>query len=406
MASSSIVKSTEYIPEKTTDRFIDKFARIGIVPDLEENMELDFEIDRNLDRLDCYLTLAKPKDAEEITEIYKDCYGGTYPYREMEDPEEVREMIINNNYHWVLFKSPEGKTVGCFTYVLDFEQKKGYMRGLMVKKKFQSLTNIKKLAIGSVIGMWGTFRDKIYMWYAENRTAHAKSQFISVVCGVLPIAFLPNKDIFMNKVESDLLHIIYSEEVLNLLRKKNPILIQEVKNIYSFVKKRYSLENAEFVEPSIQKNVNLFKKLKRKINIEDKIDAFNYHHVKINIIGIDSYIKFLYNPVVQNIEKIEYRIKDNSCLIVLLKELKEFASKKDIRYIECFVSAYRPVHQKIFLSAGFKIRGYAPCWKRKEVASEEIFEDHIVFNLEEGKIDPNIQLVLEGQEIVDIVYGE
>ncbi|MCK4238377.1 MAG: hypothetical protein KAX33_04585, partial [Candidatus Lokiarchaeota archaeon] len=84
MASSSLIIKTKLITSDSTEKFIEKFAKIGVNPDITENMELNFEIDKNLDRLDCYLTLASPEDAYDITEIYKDCYNGTYPYKEME----------------------------------------------------------------------------------------------------------------------------------------------------------------------------------------------------------------------------------------------------------------------------------------------------------------------------------
>ncbi len=404
MASSSIIIPTAKIFQDTTEKFVDNFTKIGVNPDLTDNMELNFEIDRISDKLKCYLTLARPGDAVDITEIYKDCYLGTYPYKEMENPIEVRKMIESKNYHWVLFKSPEGKTVGCFTYILDTKRKRGYMRGLMIKRKYQSLTNFKKLAIGSAIGMWATFQDRIHLWFCENRTAHAKSQYISAICGCLPVAFFPNKDIFMEKVESDLFHIIYSETVLKSLRRKKPVLIEEVKNIYSLIAERYSLEEAEFVRPIVSFDCNSEDDTEYRIKIEDNGDNFGYHKVKIKILGTDSYLKFLYTPMVQNIEKTGYMIDVDAHLMVLLNQFKKYAFENNVRYLECFVSAYEPIHQRIFCDAGFKVRGYIPCWKRVERPSRETFEDSIVFNLEEGKISPDIQLIPEGQEIVLAVY--
>ena len=83
------------------------------------------------------LKLARPEDAEEIAEIYLDIYGGTYPYKEMEDVEYVRKLIRRDNYKWLLFKNKQEDTVGCFTYVLDFKKRRGYMRGFNVKKEYQ-----------------------------------------------------------------------------------------------------------------------------------------------------------------------------------------------------------------------------------------------------------------------------
>lgn len=408
MASSSLIIKTELIDSKSTEIFVDKFVKIGVNPDLTDNMELNFEIDRNLNRINCYLMLARPEDAYEITEIYKDCYKGTYPYKEMENPAEVRKMIIDKDYYWVLFRSPEGKTIGCFTYVLNMDQKKGYMRGLMVKRKYQTLTNVKKLMVGSMIGMWGTFRKQIYIWYAECRTAHSKAQYLANICGIKPVAFLPNKDIFMNKIESDIFHIIYSENVLYNFRRKRPILIPEVIRIYSYIQEQYHLEEAKIVEPTVLIDFDLEKSIygNSRITIKEKIDKFGYHEVKIKIQNTNSYMTYLYTPTIQNIEKTKYKVDNDTELYILLNELKKYAHTKNIRYIECFVSAYKPNHQRIFYDLGFKVRGYVPSWKRVKTQFNEIFEDHIIFNIEKGMLSPKIKFIPEVHKIFNLVYSK
>ena len=121
------------------------------------------------------LRLAKPEDAKEITEIYKELYNGTYPYKEMEDIEEVKSMIQDPNIQWIIYQDPFYNIAGCITFVLDFENKRGYIRGFMLKKKYQKQIDITKAMIGSMIGMIYKFKDAIFNWYVENRTAHAKS---------------------------------------------------------------------------------------------------------------------------------------------------------------------------------------------------------------------------------------
>lgn len=408
MASSNIIMPTYKIFQDSTEKFLDNFMEIGVSPDLTDNMKLNFEIDKRTNQQDCYLTLARPNDAVDITEIYKDCYKGTYPYKEMEDPTEVRKMISDENVYWVIFKSPKDETVGCFTYILDKEKKRGYMRGLMVKKKYQSLVDVKKLMIGSMIGMWGTFRNEIYMWYAECRTAHNKSQYLATICGIRPLGLLPNKDFFLDKIESDFFHIIYSEKVLYSLRRKNPILIPELQEIYSFIQEEYSLEDAEYMPSGFEYDPILEQSLRLKPRVSapfEETDKFGYHKVKIKIFGTDSYIKFLYTPTVQNIEKTEYKVRNETELFVLLNELKKYAHLKRVRYIECFVSAYLPNHQRIFYNIGFKPRGYIPSWKRYNSHNGEYFEDNIIFNLEKGTISSDIKLIPESKKIISIVYS-
>lgn len=387
------------------DEFVQKFVDIGVTPDLTDHMRLDFEIDRNLKRMDCYLTLAKPEDANDITKIYIDCYNGTYPYKEMTDSEAVRQMIINKDYYWVLFKSPEEKTIGCFTYVLDMEQKKGYMRGLMIKRKFQTATNVKKLMIGSMIGMWSTFKKEINRWYAECRTAHAKSQYLANICGIKPLAIFPNKDLFLNQVESDIFHIIFSANVLYKLRRMSPKLIPKIKSIYSFVSKIYTLEEPEFIEPIVNYDHDIESAIyyEDRIKVFEDVDRFGYRDVTIKIVGSGSYIKFLYTPTIQNIENTEFFVRNDTELYVLLKEMKRYALRKKVRYLECFVSAYKPNHQRIFIDLGFKVRGYCPSWKRIENGSGEQFEDCIIFNINDGQLNPDIKLIPEVEKLIRFI---
>ena len=118
----------------------------------------------------------------------------------MEDEQEVRKMIEDPNVQWILYQDNSYNIAGCITFVLDFEYKRGYIRGFMLKKKYQGYIDITKAMIGSMLGMLHKFKGKIYTWYVENRTAHAKSQYSMWVCGIAPIAFYPNKDIFLGKV--------------------------------------------------------------------------------------------------------------------------------------------------------------------------------------------------------------
>ena len=124
-----------------TNEFLEPFKGLSDTK-IQHQMHLDFEIveRKHKNKISPILQIASPEDAKEITEIYRSLYNGTYPYKEMEDVDEVRAMIESPDCEWVLFKDKYNRTVGCFTFVLDFSDKKGYIRGLMVKKEFQGNT--------------------------------------------------------------------------------------------------------------------------------------------------------------------------------------------------------------------------------------------------------------------------
>ena len=332
-------------------------------------------------------------------DISFDTYEGTYPFKEMENEEFVREMILSENHQMLLFKDAKDNNLGCFRCILDFEKKKGYMCGFMIKKEYQGKIDIVKAIIGSYVWMWSAFKDKIALWYCENRTAHATLQYITSVCGIKTIGFLPNKDIFYNKIESDVFGVIYNKGTLRKLRQKAfPRLIPEINNCFVYSNNKYNLGPVEFVIPSFNLNpfkLALFKERFIKNVIKDKI---GYEKFTFSFKKSDSYFKFIYTPWLQNIEKSSYKVNDKEELIVFLHEFKKLSNELNIRYVEVLVSSYNPEHQKVFYDAGFIPRGYIPCWNYNE--NLNCFEDYIIFNKFIGEVE-TLFLLPEGLELLE-----
>jgi len=126
----------------SVDEFLEIFEEV-LDLDLENGMELDFLIDTKLgsDKISPTLVLAKLKDAKVIASICKEVYDGTYPYKEIEDERKVKKMIESPDNHFILFEI-NGEIAGCFRCALDFEHKKGYSGGFMVRKKYQKTLDV------------------------------------------------------------------------------------------------------------------------------------------------------------------------------------------------------------------------------------------------------------------------
>ncbi len=88
-------------------------------------------------------------------------------------------------------------------------------------------------------------------------------------------------------------------------------------------------------------------------------------------------------------------------LYVFVQEFIKCGKELGIRYLEAFISAYKPTHQKIFYNAGLRTRGYIPSWKFDQ--QDEVFKDYILFNWFEGEISKDIKLIDEGKELFDIL---
>ncbi len=396
-----VILLNELFP-KYSNRFLSYFEDIIDTSD-HKSISLNFKIREksHMKKLSPILKLAKPKDAKIIIELVKEAYEGTYPYKEMEDELEVRKMIKSGKITFVLFKNPKNQDeiIGSTAFVVDLEAKKGYLRSLVVKKKYLGVLDASKAYIGSCIIVWLAYKKEILIWWGEARTADAKSQYINRLCSLTPIGFYPNKDIFFNKIESDLMMISYNEKALHEYRRKDiPEVIPEVFDCFNFSDEHFSLGPVNYVEPMLHLDPEELVEISKNLATSVKRDMFGYETIRFSLPNSNSYFEFLHTPRVQNFEKTRYKIKNLEELFVFVEEFKKYANKLNIRYFEVYISAYEPTHQKIFLDAGFYPRGYIPSWKFDKKRGD--FEDHVLFNFFLGFIDTNIQLIPEGQELL------
>jgi hypothetical protein len=410
---------TTYFPEQKVllNQINPKYAHHFINPfleflnlDLKKEFKLKVQIrDKPKPKINPILKLAKPEDAEIIAEIVKEDYEGSYPYKEMEDPQEIRKMISSGNYKFMLFVNEENMVVGSTCFVLDFKEKKGYIRTFVVRKKYLGILDATKAYVGSSLLIFNKYKKEILIWWAELRTADAKAQYINQLCSLKPIAFLPNKDKFYNQIESDLVSISYNKKIFKYYRsKERPKIIPSVTYSFKYSQARYNLNHAEIVPSKIKcnQNNNIIKKLFTHLKIKKIKHKFNYITYKLTFEDSDSYFKFLYTPQVNNFEKTEYKVKNCVELFVFLQLFKKLACKLHIRYMEAYVSAYKPLDQKLFRDAGLIPRGYIPAWKLDD--KKEFFEDYIVFNYYEGKLNgntKNIEFIPEGKLLLKYLYN-
>lgn len=382
--------------------FLELFEGVLDCATIEEGMTLDFDIDTRINnsKLSPILRLAKPDDAHYISAICREVYQGTYPYREIMDEKHVRAMIKSPKHYFILFLIG-GEVIGCFRCALEFDQKKGYMGGFMLLEPYQGTVDVVKAIIGSYVWMWNTFREEILVWYCENRTAHAASQYITAVCGIHTIALFPNKDIFFKEVESDVMGIIYQDKVFTNLRAKQvPQLIEDSIDCFLYTDELYGLGNFSIVPEDLELDMDKVEAIRKRILISIREDDHQYQHVSFSIVGSNSKFSFLHTPHIQNCEKINYHFNSNEEFFVLLEFFTHYMQEHRIRYSEIFVSAYNPDHQKIINAFDFHARGYVPNWKYNK--KKGVFEDYIVFNWYRGGLT-DLDLLAEGSHLLELV---
>ncbi len=253
--------------------------------------------------------------------------------------------------------------------------------------------------MGCYLFNYSKYRGRIFRWYSENRTAHAKVQYLTRHCGFHPVAFFPNKDVFYGKPESDILALCYDLRALSDLRSpKVPRLIPEAGMPFLHADRIYHLGEFDVPGSLPALDFNKVGDMISRFRVRVSKDAFGYKHYTMCIEGSDSRLSFVHSPQVHNIEKITYSVADHNQLFMLARELVRYSFRLGVRYLEVFVSAYMPEHQKIFLDLGLVPRGYVPSWTYN--VEKGYFEDCIVFNYFHGNIDPDIQLLDEERELV------
>jgi len=348
------------------------------------------------------LRFATEKDAEEITSVFKEVYENTYPYKRMESILDVRSMIRNPNYYWIIFTLKPDLVVGCQGIRLDFENRIGNIFGFAFKKKYQQKVEISTASIASVVAPMYLFKDQIFSWFAEVRSSFSSVQYIAKLTGLNPVGFLPNKDIFFNQPESEILFITYYKKILNDLRSsQKPQLITPAIFCYFYAFQKYDLGL-----PGINNHDNLEAKLdpiklenNRKLILRRiERDRFGNELITISIKGTINHIQFLHYKNIQIIEKVDYEVSTLEDLYVFLEEIKSIIIEFKLRYMEVYLSAYDSTHQKIFYNAGFKPTGYVPAFKYNK--DKNLYEDQVLFVYHENLLNQNTHLIRETEEFI------
>lgn len=351
------------------------------------------------------LKFATEADAEEITQIFKDVYDQTYPYKKMESVSEVMSMISDPNYYWIVFKIKPDITIGCIGIHLDFEYKVGNFFGFAFRKEFRQKVDIATASIASMVAPVYKFRDRILIWFAEIRSSFSSIQYLAKLAGLRPTAFLPNKDIFFNHPESEILFVIYDKNVLfNYRSSKKPELISQAIFCYFYTFQKYSLElptikNYENIESELNNSEIAYKKklLLRKV----ERDEFGNEIITFSIKGTDSYFQFQYYKNIKIAEKTIFKVSTVEELQLFLKEIKTFIITSRLRYFETYLSAYNSEYQALFFNAGFKPTGYIPAFKYNRTRND--FEDQVVFVHHEKELDKLVYLIPETEEFLKTI---
>ena len=119
--------------------------------------------------------------------------------------------------------------------------------------------------------------------------------------------FFPNKDVFYDQVESDVMGVVYQEKALNKYReRKTPSLIRSALDSFLHCDNLYELGGFNLVSPDLSLDYGKVSKLHKTFRKDVITDKYGYKYYQFFLSGTNSYFTFLHTPNIQNIEKTKY----------------------------------------------------------------------------------------------------
>ncbi|GAB4330005.1 MAG: hypothetical protein Kow0069_37650 [Promethearchaeota archaeon] len=321
------------------------------------------------------LRRATPADAPRVVEIYERLYRGTYPYEEMLDAAELARMLANDD---VLFFALEldgsggnapgdsGRVIGGFTAVREREQRRGYWRGLVLEERYHGKVGITGVARRMVAASKAAF-PRVQVWYGETRTAHAKTQHVFEKLGYDPYAFLPAKDSFFGRRESDVLMYSALTPELAATRAGNVALLPSVAPLYRVVNWRGHLpDDPPVVDPhDVERRAppappRLLAAARAGTAL---LDGWLGRATLACRLGAD-HLHLDVTRAVANAEHARFSYSSPERLDAMVAAAVDACDAAGLAYAEVHASAAKPVEQLVLERRGFVPVGYAPAFRR------------------------------------------
>ncbi|WP_371806390.1 hypothetical protein [Candidatus Lokiarchaeum ossiferum] len=348
-------------------------------------------------------------NAHDIVAIYQNVYNGTYPFKEMLDEDYVFQTFSDSTYFWKIFTSSEPNTpsqiIGCFTIVVDEEQKRAYMRGLNIRKDFQGKVKVRNLSYAMIRQFFQEHPNQIYSWYNESRTEHSIVQYLSNHIAAKPYAFFAGKDYFNLEKESDMLMVAYTSDALHKYRQIPAAIHHSLAGLYFRIAYMHHFDTIPPIQsPKIpQINPCEITSEIEKCMIYIKEDKYGYSHITFTLPETHESMTFLHTHTVNNIEKIHFDYHKFSTMLAFMALLMKYAEEKAIEYIEITIPASDIQLTEYFLQSNYNIAGYVPAWIPSKM-HPKMMEDAVIFSWHTPHITiPEPKLIMDSIHLTSIL---
>jgi len=341
--------------------------------DASNNQNFNLNDSDKIKELGLTVRRATEHDAPQIIKLYNDTYKNSYPYEAWTDLKNVQNAINNpETYIWHIYEDKWGHIAA--TQFLEVDKNTGIamMHGYMISKEYRGIGLGNIMVKDNCKPLLEDPNNKIDMCWCEVRTAHNKSQKMSQMIDFIPIAFLPFKDIFFHKRESDIIMAWYNPNRNSLKNRRPDVKItSEIIRFFNFVNDYLP---SPLNEPEIEfwDHYDLqFHPNNVSINVE--IQNFNYKSISLYI-DPDNFMSFKINQNVNTAEEFEFSVTNTPAFNSLLYNFNKIFDNY-LDYAEIWVPAYNTDLQKSCILLGFIPSGYFPAIK----SSPQGNLDNIIF---------------------------
>jgi hypothetical protein len=342
------------------------------------------------DGREVHFKTARPDDADAILALYNKVYKGRYTLRDVTDPDVIRHKTDDPNYFWILAQL-EGVLIGSVLFAIDPVNKLGKTYAAAVLGEFRGQDVMRSMVLQGLERLTQRTRtcDVIY---ATTRTVSFAPQVVLEHLGFLPMGIFPN----VRKVESFETHgleVFFRPQSLEL-RRRGPLLVPEVQDFYSIVRRGLNLEE-HFVRELPQEDPrHMGDPIHFQVISDDEIVRRTFDHYQDKDLMDRVFFPFHepthlfiaenevaeifvnFNHIDGNGVILAYRIEAPDLRRVLMWFCEE-ASRAGMRYIEMLVSAFRPEIQRIALDARFLPCAYFPAMRMDDEGRRE---DYLTFS--------------------------
>jgi len=332
---------------------------------------------------------ARPEEAEVIRQLYTSQYGDRYTLAEVMDRDKNREVLSSPDWHWILAEC-EGQLVASLLFGLERIHRLGKALGGVVLPEMRG-HKVMRLMLEEGLRLHLREGGPMDVVYAVVRTFISLSFHHDLAqLGFIDTGIFPN----VRKVaqyETHGLKVLLAPHAKDL-RRKNPLLIPQLQDLYEIVRARLGLERATIIHwrasPPRPDRVILSQLIEAETASRRKFLHQTTRNQVFNFFPLHGPDLILVDATRKVRAFLSYQAKDGHATIlgftpgpyprdVVLNSVTDYCEQMGCVYLELLVPAYEPRLQAEAYQAGFLPCGYFPAAYR---GNDGLRHDYIVWS--------------------------